>query len=109
MGLNNVRFCGIVPNAREHLINYDLFLSASISETFGIAVLEGMCARLPLLISDIPAFNEIAPKGTSFFNPYDKIDLANHLKRFLKNPGSVDTDAYDRVLQRYSSQVFFQN
>jgi len=106
MGLTNVRFCGIVPNAREHLVNYDLFLSASISETFGIAVLEAMCAGLPLLISDIPAFNEIAPEGARFFNPFDKDDLAARLKEFLQNPCNVNHPAYDTILQKYSGKNY---
>jgi len=106
MGLNKVRFCGIVPNARDHLKNYDLFLSASISETFGIAVLEGICAKLPLLISNIPAFNEIAPDGSLFFNPHDKNDLIKNLKFFLDNPVNSDTADYDRILNKYSEQSF---
>jgi glycosyltransferase involved in cell wall biosynthesis len=106
MALTKVRFCGIVPNAREHLINYDLFLSASISETFGLAVLEAMCAGLPLLISDIPAFNEIAPTGALFFNPYDKDNLVARLKEFLRNPRSTDLSVYDTILQKYSSKNY---
>ena len=106
MALRNVRFCGMVPRARDLLANYDLFLSASISETFGLAVLEGLCAKLPLLISDIPAFNEIAPPGSTFFDPRDKNDLATKLRRFLKNPVNIDTIEYDRVLEKYSSETF---
>jgi len=106
MGLTKVRFCGIIPQARDLLTNYDLFLSASISETFGLAVLEGLCAKLPLVISDIPAFNEIAPTGSHFFNPYDKNDLANKLRNFLNDPVNIDTVEYERILQKYSCETF---
>ena len=106
LGLDKIRFCGSVPQAREKMINYDLFLSASISETFGIAVLEGICANLPLLISDIPAFREIAPKGSVFFNPYDKNDLVNNLKNFLNNHNNIDYADYETVLQKYSAKTF---
>lgn len=106
MGLTKVRFCGLIPNVRDHLVNYDLFLSTSISETFGIAVLEGICARLPLLISNIPAFNEIAPKGSLFFNPNDKNDLVNSLRNFLNSPHSPDLVEYNRILRKYSAKIY---
>lgn len=105
-GLNKIRFCGSIPRARDKMIDYDLFLSASISEAFGIAVLEGICAKLPLLISDIPVFNEIAPKTACFFNPYDKNDLINKLKIFLDSHHHIDYPDYERVLQKFSSQAF---
>jgi glycosyltransferase involved in cell wall biosynthesis len=70
LNLDKVKFCGYVSGVRELLRQYDLFLSTSISETFGIAVLEGVNAGLPLILSDIPAYREIAPKGTDFFIPW---------------------------------------
>lgn len=103
MGLNKVRFCGLIPNVKEHLANYDLFLSASISETFGLAVLEGICAKLPLLISNIPAFNEIAPASAQFFDPYDKNELVKHLLEFLNNRRDPDLPDYNRILHKYSA------
>lgn len=106
MDLDKVRFCGLVPRVRDILDNYDLFLSASVSETFGIAVLESVCARLPLLISDIPAFHEIAPKTAIFFNPYDKNELANKLKLFLNNPPVINVEDYDRILQKYTNEKY---
>jgi len=108
LGLSNVRFCGTVASARDHLSNYDLFLSASISETFGIAVLEGVCARLSLLISDIPAFHEIAPKGTVFFNPKDAADLARKLRDHLREPVKLDCDDCEKILARCSSGSFLE-
>lgn len=106
LGLSNVRFCGTEPDINGKLKGYDLFLAASVSETFGIAVLEAICAKLPLLLSDIPAFREIAPKNTLFFNPHDKNDLVNKLK-LMQNPGIKNncTD-YEFILQKYSAENF---
>lgn len=108
-GLEKVRFCGSIPYARERLIYYDLFLSASKSETFGIAVLEGVCAKLPLLLSDIPAFNEIAPENTRFFNPFDGIGLANCLKDFIGKEINIDDSEYETILQKYSASTYLLN
>lgn len=105
-GLEKVYFYGFEPNVREKLLEYDLFLSASVSETFGIAVLEAVCAKLPLLLSAIPAFKEIAPKDACFFNPSDKDDLILKLKGFLNDCRDIDYSDYERVLQKYSAQNF---
>jgi hypothetical protein len=106
LGLQKVNFCGSVANAREKLINYDLFLSASISETFGIAILEGVCAKIPLMLSDIPAFNEIAPRQTIFFDPYDKDDLVTKLTAFSNNKKEYDYSDYGRVIEKYAAHTF---
>jgi glycosyltransferase involved in cell wall biosynthesis len=102
----NVRFLGFVPDVRMRMMQYDLFLSASISETFGIAVLEAMCARLPLLLSNIPAFKEIAPKSAIFFNPHDKSDLIEKLRFYQENRIAPEYDDYDRTLFKYSADTF---
>jgi glycosyltransferase involved in cell wall biosynthesis len=102
----NVRFLGFVSDVRMQMKQYDLFLSASISETFGIAVLEAMCARLPLLLSNIPAFKEIAPKSAIFFNPHDKSDLIEKLRFYQENRIAPEYDDYDRTLFKYSADTF---
>jgi glycosyltransferase involved in cell wall biosynthesis len=104
--INNVRFLGYVPDVRTRIKQYDLFLSASISETFGIAILEAICARLPLLLSNIPAFKEIAPKSALFFNPQDKTDLIEKLRFYFKNRTEPEYDDYDRTLCKYSADTF---
>ena len=107
LGLDNINFCGPVPRVREKLSAYHLFLSASVSETFGIAVLEAVCAKLPLLISDIPAFREVAPEGTSFFDPYDKEELVKKLKLLLGSTFQHQNEwAYEKVLDKYSAIAF---
>lgn len=106
-GLSNVRFLGSVPGVRQKFSGYHLFLSASVSETFGIAVLEAVCAKLPLLISDIAAFKEVAPNGTIFFDPNDKRDLIKKLQPFLNDSGlPINKRSYEATLQKYSANAF---
>lgn len=106
LGLDKVNFCGYVSGVREMLPGYDLFLSTSISETFGIAVLEGVNAGLPMILSDIPAYREIAPKGTEFFHPVNSRELAEKLKRRLESNQNIHFPDYEVVLKKYSEENF---
>ena len=109
LGLTNVRFCGPDSDIRMKLPTYDLFLSASTSETFGIVVLESVAAKLPLLLSNIPAFREIAPNGSEFFNPTDENDLHRKLLQFINEPKNIDVSSYKQVMNRYSDTNFIRN
>lgn len=106
LGLRKVKFCGVESAVRSKLLNYDLFLSTSFSETFGIAVLEAVCAGLPLMLSDIPAYKEIAPAGTCFFDPKNEMDLAEKIMQFLETGYQTDQEEYKKTLQKYSAENF---
>jgi|GEM_PF-6641700 glycosyltransferase involved in cell wall biosynthesis len=107
--LPNVRFLGYATNARKELMGYDLFLAASVSETFGMAVLEAVCGGLPLLISDIPAFREISPRTAVFFDPRDAKALRMALGNFLESPTGIEIEEYKRILDTYSAERFIND
>lgn len=50
------------------LKNYDLFISCSKTEGFGIAPVEAMAVGLPLLLSDLPVYHEVTDGNALFFN-----------------------------------------
>lgn len=45
------------------------YVSSSLSEGFGIPLLEAMKYEVPLFISDIPVYREIANNAATYFNP----------------------------------------
>jgi len=104
--LTKINFFGLTPGIRERLSTYDLFISSSLSETFGIAVLEAIAAGLPILVSDIPAYREITPARTNFFDPGNSQELARMLKHISNNDITVDQQEYNSVLKKYSSDSF---
>lgn len=106
LGLKKVEFCGMQSAVRAKLPHYHLFLSTSFSESFGMVVLEAVCSGLPLIISDIPAFKEIAPAGTCFFDPKNENDLVKKIIQFLDAPNEINDDEYKRTLQKYSAGNF---
>ena len=101
-----MKFCGSVPAVKRIMNQYDLFLSSSFSETFGMAVLEATCAKLPLLLSSIPAFIEIAPLGSLFFDPFDKNDLAEQLNNCLRNSCFIKDAEYEKIIKKYTPDNF---
>jgi glycosyltransferase involved in cell wall biosynthesis len=106
LGLKKVKFYGMESAVRARLPHYDLFLSTSFSESFGMVVLEAVCAGLPLMLSDIPAYKEIAPVGTCFFDPKNENDLVKKIIQFLNAQNEVNDDEYKRTLQKYSAGNF---
>jgi len=55
----DTRFTGEVPDVAPHLSTMDLLVTPSTEETFGMAVVEGLAAGLPVLYAACPALEEL--------------------------------------------------
>lgn len=74
-----------------------LFLMPSYHEGLPIALLEAMSYNLPVLVSDIPANNEVGLKVSDYFATGDIIDLETKLNEKLNQIETVD---YKNILQK---------
>lgn len=94
------RLCGVTHDAASVLKDYDLFISASLFEGFGIGVAEAMAMKLPVVLSDIPAHRELALDHAYYFNITSCNELPDLLQRFLQgeaDPGRFTEAAFLRA------------
>lgn len=74
----------------KSLANYFRHASAlifpSLSEGFGIPVLEAYFYRIPLLLSNQASLPEVAADAAIYFDPYNVEDIKNTLLQFIANP-----------------------
>ena len=61
--LSDVHFVGIVDHIAPLLRTADLFLLPSSSESFGLAALEAMASRVPVIASDVGGLPELIDDG----------------------------------------------
>jgi glycosyltransferase involved in cell wall biosynthesis len=93
----NIRFMGSSTDIIKELINYDLFLSASLYEGFGISIVEAMAVGLPVMVSNLPVLKEVTNNEAIYFNPLDSNSLAQELEKVLL--GYYDLDMISNKLQ----------
>jgi len=65
------------------------FVFPSLSEGFGIPVLESFYYGIPLLCSNNTVFPEVAGKAALYFNPFDVEDIARCLFEFYLNSDKI--------------------
>jgi glycosyltransferase involved in cell wall biosynthesis len=75
-----------------------LFVFPSAYEGFGIPILEAMAAGRPMVISDIPVFQEITQGKSSYFSHGEPDSIANAIDEVL-----TSSDEQDRLV-RYGNQ-----
>jgi glycosyltransferase involved in cell wall biosynthesis len=66
LGLNNdVEFTGRIKHSDVplYLNNFDIYVALSKHESFGVSVLEASSVGLPVVVSDVPGFNEVVIEG----------------------------------------------
>lgn len=80
----NITFKGSSNQLASILPCYDAYIMPSLYEGFGVAPLEAMASGLPVLLSDIPVFREIANDEALFFDPNKKSDLIEILNRIFR-------------------------
>lgn len=69
---------GVSDSQYQDLLDESMALvSASLDEGFGIPVVEAMSHGCPVVLSDIPIFEEVAGPAGLRFGPCDPIDFAN--------------------------------
>lgn len=74
----------------------------SLSEGFGLPLVEAMHFELPIVASDIEVFKEVLSGQYLAFDPYDVNDIKNKIDEFLKEHPSFN---YKDILPQYSFET----
>lgn len=108
----NVSLKGRVLNIERVLAGYDAYIMPSLFEGYGIAPMEAMATGLPVLLSDIPVFREVAGNFPVFFDPTSAVSIAERI-RFARDHWQefLQQSAGNRewVRQRASASVYREN
>jgi len=104
----NVKFVGKQYNARDYMATSDVVLVPSISEGFGIVILEGVSVKRPVVAFDVYSPKELFEhrKEIMLAKPYDVSDYAGLIDELLSDKELSTTiagNAYDKLKRYYNS------
>ncbi len=97
-----VKFVGKVKDTERILAASDVFILPSESESFGLAALEAMAARTPVISTNTGGIPELNENGISGFlsNVGDVEDMANNTLKILESDQTLEefkTGAYQQA------------
>jgi len=107
-----VSLLGPQKDVRCILESAAVFVLASRSETFGLAVGEAMSAGVPVVVSDLPALSELVGEGMGLrVRPGDPAGLAEAIERLLNEPAlaSVFSHAARRQAEKFTVDKMEKN
>ncbi len=79
--------------------NAEALIHPSLSEGFGLPLVEAAYFNLPIIASDIPVFHELLDGNYQKLDPKNVKDITNKINEFLKTKKVVD---YKKLLKKYS-------
>jgi glycosyltransferase involved in cell wall biosynthesis len=99
-----VHLLGRVPDVAAWLGRADVLVHPARWEGFGLALLEGMLAQLPVVATNVSSIPEIVADGqTGLLVPPDDQDaLADALARVLADPGAFGAAGRERARAQFS-------
>lgn len=86
---SNIRFLGYV-NEDELVSLYNLatlYVQPSVYEGFGLPIVEAMKCATPIVISNIPVFQEVAGDAGVYFDPNNRNDLDKKILKAISDKG----------------------
>ena len=111
----NITFTGFTDNPSHFLSNADLFVLPSFSEGFGIAAVEAMMQKVPVLCSNvggIPEFVNDEENGW-LFNPKDENELILKLNTILSLEKNylqeITQKGYQSVIEKFTVEKYIHN
>jgi N-acetyl-alpha-D-glucosaminyl L-malate synthase BshA len=114
---DRILFLGNLPRVEEILVGADLFLLPSETESFGLAALEALACRVPVIASRVGGLPEVVREGeTGFLLPVGDVEgMAAAAASLLDDPqrhrlfadrareDAIERFAMDRIVARYRS------
>ena len=105
-----VFFKGQANNLHEILPRYDLYVSSSTHEGFGIAPVEAMASGLPLLLSDLPVYHEITFNNALFFDVQKTTSFITLIKEIFEdkyNLNELSKNGID-IARKYTKEIYLK-
>lgn len=79
--------------------NARALIHPSLSEGFGLPLIEAAHFGCPIIASDIPVFKELLGDNYISFNPYDVDDIVRAIRKFTTTKSKPD---YSKIIKKYS-------
>lgn len=108
---DRVHLLGFQPDAIRLAKAFDIWVMPSFKEGLGLALLEGMCAKLPIIASNVPAMLPlIKGAGGIVIDPHNIEDIAEALKAYLDKSVQERVElgqrAYTYLVNNHSIEEF---
>jgi glycosyltransferase involved in cell wall biosynthesis len=98
------KFCGFRSSAVVYFKYFDFFIMPSRSEGFGLALIEAVQQKVPVICSDNEVFRELfTADEVTFFKLDDLGSLSGSVKTTLETGDKKSEIAYERYSQNYSA------
>ena len=91
---DRVHFMGVRKDVFSILKNIDVVIVSSHQEGFGLAAVEGMAAKKPVIASDVPGLSEVVKGAGVLFELGNAKELAERIQELLG-----DESLYNRIAQ----------
>lgn len=103
-----VIFTGTLDEKRklEYLSASDVFVFPSFSESFGMALLDAMACKTPIVASNVASIPEVVGKCGILVEPRDPVELSKGIKKLLddkKAAKRLANRAYERLVSNFTS------
>ena len=101
---DRVHLLGFQPDAIRLAKAFDIWVMPSFKEGLGLALLEGMCAKLPIIASDVPAMRPlIKGAGGIVIDPHNIEEIAEALKAYLDKSVQERVDLGEKAYKYLTS------
>ncbi|MBL0145294.1 MAG: glycosyltransferase family 4 protein [Chitinophagaceae bacterium] len=107
----NIELKGEVENASSLMSDYDVYVMPSFFEGFSLSVLEAMAMGIPMMLSNIPSFNEQCEDTACYFDLNNVDDFISKLKMLENNQAERERLAKlakERVMKHFTLQHHLQ-